>query len=106
QKAVHLISHRAATDSFQNDLRDDGDWFDSDGNPLFYSAWRAKPGSTRPEPSARSAVVEHGARVACWPSSGGIWIRHANLVDMSFLGVDRWLDTPRQFNQTAEDEFC
>ena len=100
------LSHQAASDPHQDVLLDNTAWFDTDGTPYFYSAWRAKPGSISPEPTLRSELVRHGARVACWPSSGGVWIKHADLVDLNFLKLSRLEDTPRQFNQTAEDEFC
>lgn len=102
------ISHQAASDRHQDVLPDNAAWFDTDGTPLFYSAWRVQPndGHVSPEPTIRSSLVKHGARVACWPSSGGVWIKQADIVDMEFLGLDRFQDTPRQFNQTAEDVFC
>lgn len=103
---VLRISHQAASDPHQDVLLDNEPWFDTDGIPLFYSAWRVKAGSRSAEPVARSTLITHGARVACWPSSGGVWIKHADVVDMEFLGVDRFEDTPKQFNQTREDEFC
>lgn len=103
---VPRISHQAASDPQQDILSDNTAWYDTDGTPLFYSAWRVKPGRFTPEPTARSTPLKHGARVACWPSSGGIWIKHADVVDLEFLGLDRFDSTPRQFNQTAEDEFC
>lgn len=100
------ISHQAASDPNQDVLFDEQPWFDMNGTPLFYGAWRAKPGRASPEPIARSIVSKHKARVACWPSSGGVWIKHADLVELDFLDLDRFADTPQQFNQTAEDEFC
>lgn len=87
-------------------LVDDSAWFDTDGTPLFYNAWRAKSGLISSEPMERSSVMKYGARVACWPSSGGIWIKDAELVDLDFLGLSRFSNTPRQFNQTAQDQFC
>lgn len=56
----------------------------------------------------RSYVQKYGARVACWPSVGGVWIKHAELVDLDFLGLDRSSHTHRRLpvNQTEEDEFC
>ncbi|KAH7377890.1 hypothetical protein BKA66DRAFT_380271, partial [Pyrenochaeta sp. MPI-SDFR-AT-0127] len=100
------ISHRAASDPHQDILLDKQPWFDTRGTPLFYAAWRAKPGTLSPEPTARSTISKHKARVACWPESGGIWIKHADLIELDFLGLDRFADTPLQFNQTAEGEFC
>ena len=102
------ISKQAAADTHQDVLIDNTQWYDIDGIPLFYSAWRVREGEgrLRPEPTMRSAIMEHGARVACWPSSGGVWIKAADIVDLDFLGLDRLSDTARQFNQTSEDEFC
>lgn len=101
------ISHQAAPDMHQYVLLDDTAWFDNDGIPLFYSAWRVKPGPLSPEPAFRSALLKYGARVTCWPSTNdGIWIKQADLVDMNFLAVSRFENTPRQFNTTAEDQFC
>lgn len=103
---IPRISHQAASDPHQDVVSDNAQWYDADGIPLFYSAWRAKPGPLSPEPTARSTPLKRGARVACWPSSGGIWIKHADLVEMEFLSLNRLKSTPRQYNQTAEDEFC
>jgi hypothetical protein len=103
---VMRISHQAASDPHQDVLLDDEPWFDGDGTPLFYSAWRVKAGPIPAEPVARSTLMLHGARVACWPSAGGVWIKEADVVDMEFLDVDRFQDTPKQFNQALEDDFC
>lgn len=35
QRVAGHIAHRAASDTLQNDLRQDGAWYDSDGVPLF-----------------------------------------------------------------------
>lgn len=106
QRVAGKISHQAASDPLQDALHENVDWYDANGTPLFYSAWRAKSVDTSPEPSKRSSLLKYGSRVACWPSTGGVWIKHADLVDLNFLGLERQYDTPRQFNQTAEDEFC
>lgn len=47
-------------------------------------------------------------RVACWPSARGVWIKHAELVDLDFLGLSGWGHEPRQLpiNQTEEDALC
>ncbi|KAF2743495.1 hypothetical protein M011DRAFT_377348, partial [Sporormia fimetaria CBS 119925] len=100
------LSHQASSDLHQDTLKPDQQWFDADGTPLFYSAWSARPSRLSPEPGMRSQVLDHGSRVACWPSSGGVYIKYADVVDMLFLDLDRFHDTPRQFNQTAEDAFC
>ncbi len=73
---------------------------------LFSDSWQTEPTGNMSQPTARSRIVKFGANVACWPSQGGFWLKKVGLVDMNFLGVYRFSDTPRQFNQTAEDEFC
>ncbi|KAH7380702.1 hypothetical protein BKA66DRAFT_419555, partial [Pyrenochaeta sp. MPI-SDFR-AT-0127] len=103
---VKRISHQSASDPNQDLLLDNAAWFKTDGTPLFYSAWRAKPGAISPEPTSRSSLGKYGARVSCWPSTGGVWIKQADLVDLNFLELSRFTDTPRQFDQTAEDKFC
>ncbi|KAF2827969.1 hypothetical protein CC86DRAFT_369148 [Ophiobolus disseminans] len=100
------ISHQSTSDPHQDILLANTPWYDPNGIPLFYSAWRAKPGPISPEPTQRSSLLKHGARIACWPSTGGVWIKHADLVDLNFLGLSRFLDTSRQFDQAAEDNFC
>jgi hypothetical protein len=84
------------------------DWFDENGIPLFYEAWRAKPGSQASEPSKRSSLLEHRSRVACWPSTGGVWIKHALRPDLDFLGIPYNEDVDRlwPYNSMLEDEFC
>jgi hypothetical protein len=107
-KTRKSISHQASSDPHQDVLLENAQWYDDDGEPLFYSAWRAcvQDGHPTPEPTERSKITIYGARVACWPSSGGVWIKHADLVELDFMGVNRLRNTLRQFNQTAEDEFC
>ncbi|KAF2869095.1 hypothetical protein BDV95DRAFT_578360 [Massariosphaeria phaeospora] len=101
------ISHQVASDPYQDVIAYNASWFDADGTPLFYSAWRVRRGLVPPEPSARSTLTRHGARVACWPSTGGVWIKHADVVDLDFLGLNRLRDVPRHLNNpTAEDAFC
>ncbi|KAF2005048.1 hypothetical protein P154DRAFT_518623 [Amniculicola lignicola CBS 123094] len=100
------ISHQAASDPNQDILPYNVAWFGPSGVPLFYSAWRARAGFPSPEPTARSTILRHGARIACWPSTGGVWIKTADVAEIDFLDIDRFEDTPRQFNTTAEDEFC
>jgi hypothetical protein len=48
-----------------------------------------------PLPTKRSTLLEHGARVACWPSSGGVWIKHAPPAELDFLNLSRTNDTDR-----------
>lgn len=108
EQIVQRISHQAASDPAQDVLPDNATWYDADGTPQFYSAWRAKPGLTSAEPTLRSALRRYGARVACWPSAGGVWIKDAEFADLDFLGISRWVNTPRPFpiSQTEEDLFC
>lgn len=95
---LNRIAHRPAI-GLRDDLLDYAASFDHRGDPVFRNVANL-------EPTARSAVIRYGARVACRPSSGGIWIKLADLVELDFLELDRWNDTPRQSNQTREDEFC
>ena len=48
-----------------------------------------------PLPTKHSSLLSHGARVACWPSTGGIWIKRASPVDLGFLNLLRKNDTER-----------
>ncbi|KAF1913199.1 hypothetical protein BDU57DRAFT_521954 [Ampelomyces quisqualis] len=59
-------------------------WTRANGTPLTYNDWFENP----PIPTIRSHLTRYGARVACWPSTGGIWIKHADTVDMAFLGLN------------------
>jgi hypothetical protein len=70
---------------------------------LPYDDWFTNP----PMPTIRSRLTRYGARVACWPSTGGIWIKHADPVDLKFLGLNRFEDTPKQmYDAKKEDAFC
>ncbi|KAF1921713.1 hypothetical protein BDU57DRAFT_510659 [Ampelomyces quisqualis] len=107
QKHVKRLSHQSASDPRQDVLADNVEWYNEAGTPLFYSAWRSNPNTAKsPEPMRRSDIFKGGARVACWPSTGGVWAKNVGLAEMDFLGLNRMDHTPRQFNQTAEDEFC
>jgi hypothetical protein len=46
-------------------------------------------------PTFRSTILPHGARVACWPSTGGIWIKHVPPVELDYLFLSRKNDTQR-----------
>jgi hypothetical protein len=107
QKFVKRLSHQSASDPHQDVLPDNAEWYNEAGTPLFYSAWRSDPNTANsPEPIRRVDIFNGGARVACWPSTGGVWVKNLDLVEMEFLGLNRLGHTPRQFNQTAENEFC
>jgi hypothetical protein len=43
----------------------------------------------------RSTILSNGARVACWPLNGGIWIKHACPVELDFLSLSRSNDVER-----------
>jgi hypothetical protein len=43
----------------------------------------------------RSTILDYGARVACWPSSGGVWIKHAVPLELDFLNLSRENNTRR-----------
>jgi hypothetical protein len=49
-----------------------------------------------------------GGRVACWPSSGGVWVKNASPVELEWLGLPRFNSVERQVEQKAgeEDVFC
>ncbi|KAF2033747.1 hypothetical protein EK21DRAFT_108535 [Setomelanomma holmii] len=109
QKDTRSPNSRGRTGSHERSSKDDPAMpFDidmrliSDDSSLSHEIW-VKDIS---EPHSRSSLTRSGARVACWPSTGGIWIKDVGLVDMEFLGLSPFEDTPRQFNKTAEDKFC
>lgn len=45
-------------------------------------------------------------QVACWPSTGGVWIKHLSPVEMQYLGLDRFADAERSADPAEEDTFC
>lgn len=96
---VPLLSHQPANPPAS--VREYYPWTRSDGTPLLYEDWFINP----PLSKMRSKLTRLGARVACWPSTGGIWIKHADPLDMDFLGLNRFVDTPKQHSREAEDEF-
>ncbi|KAF2667324.1 hypothetical protein BT63DRAFT_426217 [Microthyrium microscopicum] len=53
-----------------------------------------------PLPTKRSTIFKYDARVACWPSTGGIWIKHASPVELDFLKVSRRNDTEKPSERT------
>jgi len=46
-------------------------------------------------PTFRSNILPHGARVACWPSTGGFWIKHVPPVELDYLFLSGKNDTQR-----------
>lgn len=83
-------------------------WYDDNGTPLFYEAWRVKPGTQDSEPTKRSSLVQYGSRVACWPSTGGVWIKHSLRPELDYLGLPHDKDVQRVWPNmgTQEDDFC
>lgn len=47
-----------------------------------------------------------GCTVYGYPSSGGVLIKEADIVDMQFLSLDRFRPSQRSINIVEEDEFC
>lgn len=72
QRVAKQISHQTASDAYPDQLRENELWYDEDGTHLFYSAWRVKPATTTSESMVHSSLLKYGARVACWPQTGGI----------------------------------
>jgi hypothetical protein len=83
-------------------------WFDADGVPVSYQTYQNLRGPFPPKPKDRSTLYKFGARVACWPSTGGIWIKHAVPIEMAFLEVSQMYDThrPTPLDPAEEDAFC
>ncbi|KAI0098548.1 hypothetical protein GGR51DRAFT_538162 [Nemania sp. FL0031] len=74
-------------------------WNDDSGWPI-----PQIPGQVEPfEPLKRYSL--HYGKVACW-QDGGVWIKELTPVEMSFLAIDRFQDTPRALEQADEDAFC
>jgi hypothetical protein len=48
-----------------------------------------------PLPTRRSTILPHGARVACWPSTGGIWIKQVPPVELTYMSLSHTNDTLR-----------
>jgi hypothetical protein len=61
-----------------------------------------------PEPQMRSKFGSFcGAHVTGWPSTGGVLMGlHYGAVELEFLGLDRFEETPKAENQADEDAFC
>jgi hypothetical protein len=54
----------------------------------------------------RAFITEMFNKVACWPSSGGVWIKRLKSVELDYLGLSRFDDTERSSDQAEEDSFC
>ncbi|PGG99366.1 hypothetical protein AJ79_08560 [Helicocarpus griseus UAMH5409] len=44
--------------------------------------------------------------VACWPSTGGIWVSSLHPVEVQYLSIDRFSVVERSSEQEEEDRFC
>ena len=47
-----------------------------------------------------------GCDVFGWPSSGGVLIKEVDIVELMFLGLDRFQPSLRSSNVVEEDQFC
>lgn len=45
-------------------------------------------------------------QVACWPSTGGVWIKALSPLEMQHLNLDRFADAERSADHVEEDAFC
>lgn len=50
-------------------------------------------GQPCPLPTTRYSI--HTGQVACYPSSGGIWMSELDALELQYLGIDRFLSTER-----------
>lgn len=55
-------------------------------------------------PTARYDIDTN--HVACYPSSGGIWMAELGPVELQYLGINRFESTERDLDQDADDAFC
>ncbi|KAK6519754.1 hypothetical protein TWF506_000053 [Arthrobotrys conoides] len=70
--------------------------------------YRNQNPSTHSQLTARS-VFRLGGRIDlyCYPSTGGyLWATHVSTVELDLLGLDRFKEQDRSFNETEEDAFC
>lgn len=82
--------------------------FHENGAPATADAWENTTNPFSMNPAVRSSLYRFGARVACWPSTGGIWMKHALPIEMSFLDLSLRYDTyrPEDLDPVEEDAFC
>ncbi|KAI9888349.1 MAG: hypothetical protein M1814_000556 [Vezdaea aestivalis] len=65
-----------------------------------FGLWPVPP----PDPKLRYDL-EYGS-AACWPSTGGVWIKRMSLVELDYLGINRFNNTNKSDNAVAENAFC
>ena len=46
------------------------------------------------------------SKAACWPSTGGVWIKSVTAVELDFLGVARLNSVERSTDSAEENKFC
>lgn len=64
-------------------------------------------GYPSPHPyTSRTGFGTRGCIVYGYPSTGGILIKEANVLDMNFLSLDRLHSAERSNDAAEEDEFC
>lgn len=54
----------------------------------------------------RTSFGRLGCTIYGYPSSGGVLIKEADIVDMYFLSLDRFYPSQRSSNTVEEDKFC
>lgn len=60
-----------------------------------------------PQPTSRTTWGSRGAMVRGWPSTGGLYIATPCYgVELDFLGLDRFHESPRSEDPAEEDAFC
>lgn len=72
------------------------------GDRPFGSCPQSEPLST----TKRTIYGRRGCTVYGWPSTGGVLIKGADIVDLIFLSLDRFHASKRSSNMFEEDRFC
>ncbi|KAL8896656.1 MAG: hypothetical protein Q9207_007606 [Kuettlingeria erythrocarpa] len=58
-------------------------------------------------PQLRTAFGSKSTTIRAWPSQGGFYSLHpAGVVELDFLGLDRFTEAPRSDDPTEEDALC
>src|SRR5215471_15891135 len=56
--------------------------------------------------TAKRRISLNHNRVACWPSTGGMWVKSLTAVEMAFLGLERFGEVCAAYGTPEEDVFC
>lgn len=80
-------------------------------NPVPATTMHDNPPSSCPQTpplstTKRTAFGRLGCTIYGYPSSGGVLIKEADIVDMRFLSLDRFYPSQRSSNILEEDRFC